>query len=184
MKYEFHTGLDLQACMDRLQKALDSQANTSTFSYKTLTGSIEEKGVFLRLKRGWKDFYSPQFQGVFIEHEQNVTLRGEFKTAPGTKVILIVWFSFWFLNMCVLPLLLAVFSTISIIFAGDSLQVPPQEIFAALTTFGFYACLAFAVSSFISLALVLYLRHNQKNHQKHILSLLGEILDVQAQQVT
>jgi hypothetical protein len=184
MKYEFHTQLGLQECVNELNEAIASQPDPSLFFYKTLTGRVDTQGFSLRLARGWKDFYSPNFQGLFVDSTQGVSLRGEFKTASGVKVILGVWFFIWFLNLCILPLLLAV--ALAVVFAnvGDSLQVQPQELSTALTGAGFYTCLSLLAGVVINAALVLFLRHNQKGHQERIINLLTRILDAQAQQVS
>lgn len=183
MKYEFHTQLGLQECVNKLNEAIASQPDPSLFFYKTLTGRVDTQGFSLRLARGWKDFYSPNFQGVFVDSTQGVSLRGEFKTASGVRVILAAWFFIWFLNMCVLPFLLAVASVAALAYAGDSLQVQPQELSPALIGVGFYTCLSLLAGVVINAALVLFLRHNQKGHQERIINLLTRILDAQAQQI-
>lgn len=182
MKYEFYTQLGLQECVNKLNEAIASQPETSLFFYKTLTGRVELQGFSLRLARGWKDFYSPNFQGIFVDGAQGVILRGEFKTASGVKVILGVWFFIWFLNICVFPLLLAVASAAALAYAGDSLQVQSQELSPVLTGFSFYICLSLLAGVVINAALLLFLKQNQKGHQERIMSLLTRILDAQAQQ--
>lgn len=184
MKYEFHTQLGLDECVNKLQEAIASQPEPALFFYKTLTGRVDSQGFSLRLARDWKDFYSPNLQGIFVNAGQGVTLRGEFKTPSGVKVILGGWFFIWFLNLCVLPLLLAAASVAALVYAGDSLQAQPQELSTALTNFGFYTCLSVLVGLVINVALVLFLRHNEKGHQQRMIGLLTRILDAQAQQVS
>jgi hypothetical protein len=183
MKYEFHTQFSLQECVNQLQEAIDNQPDPSLFFYKTLYGRVDQQGFSLRLARGWKDFYSPIFQGEFIATSNQTILRGGFRLSNGAKVILIVWCLFWFVHLCVFPPILAVFITSSVASMGESLQMPADELYQFLASLAGYACLSLLTALAVTGGLFLYLRHHHKTHQEKIFSLLSDILGAQEQQV-
>jgi len=183
MKYEFHTQLGLDECVDKLQGAIASQPEPSLFFYKTLTGGAGPQGFSLRLKRGWKDFYSPTFHGEFISTGGQTILRGGFKISNGVKVILIVWCLFWFMQLCVFLPASVAFMIGPVVSMGESLQMSTEDLSRFLVMFTGYTCLSLSTILAVNAGLFLYLRHDHRKHREHIFNWLSEIFGVQAQQV-
>lgn len=91
------TGIGLEECLDRLQKAIDP-IRPSVFAWsgyagsKPVLGSVDRDRLILFKRTNYRNSFASSFSGSLVPENRGTSLRGRFSAHPAVLVFMGCWF--------------------------------------------------------------------------------------------
>ena len=131
MRYEIHSPLSLEACIQRIENQL--RKNTpSNQDRRPLWGSIQEQSISVRLAKGMRNPFAPYFRGRFEPLGSGTLLYGECQLSSGLKTVAVVWGLLWTLLPCALTAFAEVGLIAFLLTYGEQLRLLGDEMYRTL----------------------------------------------------